>query len=68
MTTNQELLPCPFCGGKAKYESRLTGACGSIKHTEYVRCLTRSCRMLVEGSTCIKRWNTRHPAPKENEK
>lgn len=50
MTTNTELKPCPFCGGKAEIE---IGKIGAVKDWYYVGC--QSCT----GSSENPDWNTR---------
>jgi len=47
-----ELLPCPFCGGRA------------ILCADFIWC--RSCKLRLQGfchSECIAAWNTRAPDP-----
>ena len=54
-----ELLPCPFCGGKAKLD-------GAVNKVFWIRCNNKDCE--VGCITCdfetkaeaIKAWNTRY--------
>lgn len=53
----QELLPCPFCGGDAAL-LHTTG------HEWFVRCSNHECLSqteLFDEFSAIKRWNTRTP-------
>lgn len=59
MTTNNELLPCPFCGGQASFERR-----GTPRQSCIVVCGWCGCRHESgdEGAKCGESWNTRQPA------
>ena len=58
--TNKELLPCPFCGGEAKYYE-YTG-----EYQNVVRCKDIACAGSdgvwgdwIEDPATVTRWNTR---------
>lgn len=52
-----ELLPCPFCGGRATYERM-----GSARHSCIIECGHCGCSMETgEIWSCGEQWNTRHP-------
>lgn len=61
---NNKLLPCPFCGGKAKVHVTY--------ETEFVTCTKCGCRTEVivgdyydegfmDGLQALEKWNTRKP-------
>jgi len=54
-----ELLPCPFCGGRAEY-----GRMGSLKKSCVIVCSECGCTLETgEIWMCGQRWNTRVMAP-----
>lgn len=53
----KDLLPCPFCGGKAKYERM-----GSARNSCIIGCTKCGCRLETgEVWSCGETWNIRHP-------
>lgn len=54
---NEELLPCPFCGGEAKFDKTV------YKEVGVVRC--QKCRasngIVTQEHTANRAWNTRTP-------
>lgn len=54
-----ELKPCPFCGGVAKFVRM-----GSHKQSCIVACQGCGCRLETgEVWSCGQAWNARHPNP-----
>lgn len=54
----KDLLPCPFCGGKAAYERM-----GTARQSCIVSCESCACTLETgEVWSCGQRWNQRHPA------
>lgn len=52
-----ELLPCPFCGGKAVYDR-----VGTHKVSCIILCIDCGCRLETgEEWNSGRRWNTRRP-------
>lgn len=50
-----ELLPCPFCGGEAEYERQ-----GGWRQSEIVVCTDCGCRLEYNGSPELEsNWNMR---------
>lgn len=50
-----ELLPCPFCGGKASYERM-----GSARQSCIISCDSCACTLETgEVWSCGQRWNER---------
>jgi hypothetical protein len=62
MMTEQELKPCPFCGGKADIQYLKPVVEGGLDEFR-VRCVAIGCGGAVTGwmsePTAIKAWNTR---------
>lgn len=52
---NNELLPCPFCGGKAKWKGYYTGSTSGL--VECAECA--ACTRGVNWEEAKERWNTR---------
>lgn len=65
MTDNiaeNDLLPCPFCGGKAGYERM-----GTARQSCIISCDSCACTLETgEVWSCGQRWNTRHPTPQSD--
>lgn len=59
MPTKIELLPCPFCGGKAEIENR------GWYDERYVDVMCEDCRAMTacyaNDEAAVKAWNTRTP-------
>lgn len=65
---NDELLPCPFCGGEPRH-SKFRGNGFTLPRVEYSKVWCQSCsittdaiQLLSNGDRALTRWNTR-PAP-----
>lgn len=64
-TEKSKLLPCPYCGGEAVFESE--SECGT--DFDYVVCT--GCRARSDGyisgmaSCAVEEWNARHLTPKQ---
>jgi len=59
----EELLPCPFCGGKAEY-----WRIGSQRQSCIIICSDCACTLETgEIWTCGQKWNTRHAAARKDE-
>jgi hypothetical protein len=55
--SEEDLLPCPFCGGKAGYERM-----GSARQSCQISCDSCGCFLETgEVWSCGEQWNTRHP-------
>lgn len=54
--TENELLPCPFCGGKAEYERLGNNRCSCIVICSYCGCKLESNEQEWTNGWC---WNTR---------
>lgn len=57
----EELKPCPFCGGEAELRSANFYHWGECKQCDATGCDT------VSPATACTAWNTRHPAPTEEQ-
>lgn len=52
----EELMPCPFCGGSARYERM-----GTARHTCIIACNTCGCKLETgEIWSAGEGWNKRH--------
>lgn len=66
--SEEELKPCPFCGGVAKLygSSKITGT--GFKHYQIVVCLNDDCGCRTgfceTVADAIEKWNTRKPIEK----
>lgn len=52
----ETLLPCPFCGGEAKFETYGGTACAVVCQSCHCGTPTMS---LVDGMASVNRWNLR---------
>lgn len=73
MTDNQNLLPCPFCGGEARRQTdkgRSGKVCVSQYFRQYVHCKNKKCYVMTKvfkrPGLATEAWNTRsapQPSP-----
>jgi hypothetical protein len=67
----KELLPCPFCGGKAtthKQPSSLNTFVKFVTTCDSENCIASTTDRYNDKQSCIKAWNTRAPSvPSGNE-
>lgn len=53
---NEELKPCPFCGGPAEVQA-------AIDWPGHQQVTCQSCAANTFGTRCVERWNARPPGP-----
>lgn len=60
MTDNEELKPCPFCGGRVEVRgSRTILDMFEIKCCSFEKCIIDRSAPFYEKDILIKTWNTR---------
>lgn len=62
-----ELLPCPFCGGKAFVSARLPYFCEPATVAVVCEDCNASSKHKIKEEDAIKAWNTRTPKERGEE-